>query len=131
MRAAVLLGRLVMASVWLLVLAGCLAVFLLLAPFSLAQHSMGRPGQAGTLKVGQRYPWVNLSWTASTSSGVTEYRVYRGTTVGTYTKIGATALLAYQDTTAPPHTTVYYVVTAWDGANESAYSDPPLRVDVP
>jgi len=70
---------------------------------------------------------VSLSWTASTSPGVTGYNVYRGATSGgPYTKLNS-ALIAqtsYIDTTVQTGQTYYYVATAVDsGSNESAYSN--------
>jgi Abnormal spindle-like microcephaly-assoc'd, ASPM-SPD-2-Hydin len=75
---------------------------------------------------------VNLSWNASTSS-VSGYNVYRGTTSGSYTKINTTldALTSYMDNTAASGTTYYYAATAVDSSgHESAYSS-PLRVSIP
>ena len=67
---------------------------------------------------------VTLSWTASTTSGVT-YNVYvGGQTGGPYNKIGNTATLQFQDVNATAGNTYYYVVTALDSTgDESAYSN--------
>jgi hypothetical protein len=69
---------------------------------------------------------VALNWTASTSTNVKGYYVYRaGTTGGPYTKL-ATSLAAgtsYTDTTVQAGQTYYYVATALDSNNqESPYS---------
>jgi hypothetical protein len=69
---------------------------------------------------------ATLAWTASTSSGVTGYNVYRSTTSGSgYTKLGSTTatILTYTDAPLVSGTTLYYVVTAVAGANESVYSN--------
>jgi fibronectin type 3 domain-containing protein len=77
---------------------------------------------------------VLLTWTASTSSGVTGYYVYRGTQSGQYTKIDASAPASgtqFTDNTIAAATTYYYVVTAVDSTGtESSYSS-PATVNVP
>src|SRR5262249_41151001 len=68
---------------------------------------------------------VALSWTASTSTGVAGYNVYRGTTSGgPYTLLAAVgSTTIYTDSTVVSNQTYYYVVTALDGiGNESPYS---------
>jgi fibronectin type 3 domain-containing protein len=60
---------------------------------------------------------VPLAWTASLSTGVSGYNVYRATTSGgPYTKINASLVAgnAYTDTTVVQGTTYHYVVTAVD-----------------
>ena len=78
---------------------------------------------------------VNLSWTASTSSNVAGYNVYRGTAAaGPYTKVNASVVAGttYTDTTAQPGQTYYYVLTAVDGSsNESPFSASPAQSVVP
>jgi hypothetical protein len=72
------------------------------------------PGSGGALN-----PTIN--WTPPSSA--TSYTVYRSTTSGgPYTSLGTTAANAYTDTTGVNGTTYYYVVTAWDGIDNSAYS---------
>ena len=70
--------------------------------------------------------FVTLNWTASSSSGVTGYNVYRSTTSGGgYTKVNSSAVTGtnFTDTTIAPGVTYYYVATAVDGSgNESAFS---------
>jgi hypothetical protein len=61
---------------------------------------------------------VALAWTASTTSGVVGYNVYRGTAEGTYSLISSSvAGTSYTDTTVQSgqDTTYYYVVTAVNG----------------
>ena len=68
---------------------------------------------------------VAINWTASTSSGVVGYNIYRGTASGgPYTKIGSVGTTTtYTDTTVVSGTTYYYVVAAFDGSNNvSPYS---------
>lgn len=67
-----------------------------------------------------------LSWTASVSSGVTGYNVYRGTVLGTYTQINPLLVTSdgYTDTQVNGGTTYYYVVTAVSPGGQSGYSTP-------
>jgi len=78
---------------------------------------------------------VSLSWTASTSSNVAGYNVYRAATAaGPYTKVNSTVVAGttYTDTTAQPSQTYYYVLTAVDGDNnESPFSASPAQSVVP
>ncbi len=75
---------------------------------------------------------VSLSWNASTSS-VSGYNVYRGTTSGVYTKIN-TALdpsTSYTDGTVSSGKTYYYAATSVDSTGlESTYSA-PIQVAIP
>ena len=74
---------------------------------------------------------ATLNWTASTSSGVTGYNIYRGTTSGgPYTKVNAipTSGPTYTDTTVQAGQTYYYVATAVDSSNESSYSNEAIAV---
>ena len=89
-----------------------------------------------TLSGGTCHPTI-LNWTASTSSNLQGYNVYRSTTSGgTYTKINTT-LIPYTKTTFTDGTcqagqTYYYVATAVDtSGNESAYSSPPTQANIP
>ncbi len=68
---------------------------------------------------------VALSWDASTSSGVTGYYVYRGSTAtGPFTKLSATLTdTSYVDGAVQPGQTYYYVTTATNGSAESSYSN--------
>jgi fibronectin type 3 domain-containing protein len=69
---------------------------------------------------------VSLTWTASTSSSVVGYNVYRATTSGgPYAKVNGSsvAATAYSDGSVASGQTYYYVATAVDSSNsESAYS---------
>lgn len=70
--------------------------------------------------------FVSLSWTASSSQGVTGYNIYRGTTSGgPYTKLNSSPVVgtSYTDRTVQAGQTYYYVATAVDSSSESAYSN--------
>ena len=69
---------------------------------------------------------VALSWTASTSSNIVGYNVYRSTTSGgPYTSIQSSVLgTSYTDATVSSGTTYYYVTAAVDTSNnEGGYSN--------
>jgi hypothetical protein len=68
---------------------------------------------------------VALTWTASTSSGVTGYQVYRGTsTGGPYSLLSTAGLVTnYTDYTVVSGSTYYYVLTSVSGSNISPYSN--------
>jgi fibronectin type 3 domain-containing protein len=67
-----------------------------------------------------------LTWTASSTSGVVGYNVYRGTiTGGPYTKLNSSsvAVLTFTDSTVVAGQTYFYVVTSVDGSGlESVFS---------
>lgn len=71
---------------------------------------------------------VTLSWTASVSSGVTAYDVYRSQTAGgPYTQVGTVNVssstpTSYIDTSVSAGQTYYYVVTAVGSGGQSGYS---------
>jgi hypothetical protein len=103
-----------------------------LQSFTLAVFTMFSMGLTCHAQQGPTQPTVVLTWTQSTTAGITGNCVYRGTVSGTYSlpgicfKPGTT----YTDTTPTPGTTYYYAVTAQAGAAESAYSV-PAQVAVP
>ena len=70
---------------------------------------------------------VTLNWTASTSSNLSGYNVYRAAQAGgPYTKLTLSVVTgtSYADTVVQAGQTYYYVTTAVDASNnESAYSN--------
>ena len=78
---------------------------------------------------------VSLSWTASTSSDVIGYNIYRGAgSAGPYSKINSSlnANTTYADNSVVDGQTYYYVTTAVNSNNqESAYSNPPQQAVIP
>ncbi|MFZ0300313.1 MAG: choice-of-anchor D domain-containing protein [Candidatus Sulfotelmatobacter sp.] len=72
---------------------------------------------------------VGLKWTASTTTGITSYNVYRaiysGSACGSYTNIGSSPSSnpAYTDSVVADGTTYCYATTAVDPSGESAYSN--------
>ena len=70
---------------------------------------------------------VDLTWTASTSTGVTGYRVYRSTTAGgPYTEVTTAPVTgtSFTDQIVQGGLTYYYVVRAVDsGGNQSGNSN--------
>jgi len=69
---------------------------------------------------------VSLTWTASTSAGVTSYNVFRSNTSGgPYTQLNTTTVAgtSYTDSSVSAGQKYYYVVTAVDGASQSANSN--------
>ena len=78
------------------------------------------PAPPTNLKATASKAKVNLTWVASTSSGVTQIRVYRSSTAGgPYSLIatlnGPPLPTSYSDTTAARGATSYYVVRAYNG----------------
>jgi fibronectin type 3 domain-containing protein len=74
---------------------------------------------------------VSLSWSASTSSGVSYYNVYRGTiSGGPYSLLrSGIASASYTDSNVQSGKTYYYVTTAVDSAGaESVYSNQATAV---
>lgn len=75
---------------------------------------------------------VSLTWSASTSSGVNGYNVYRSTTSnGSYAKINSSLVsgTSYTDSSVQSGQTYYYVTTAVNTSSvESAYSNQATAV---
>jgi hypothetical protein len=78
---------------------------------------------------------VVLSWTASGSSNISSYNVYRGTTSGgPYTQLGSVPepTTTYTDTSVTDGQTYYYVTTTVNSTSqESAYSNQATAVILP
>lgn len=100
------------------------------ASASFASTASNSPSAAALTGTGTAAPvhTVSLSWTASTTSGVTTYNVYRavfGTSCGSYSNVGSTpsSTTAYTDSVVADGTTYCYATTAVDPSGESAYSN--------
>ncbi|MGA7513848.1 MAG: fibronectin type III domain-containing protein [Candidatus Sulfotelmatobacter sp.] len=80
---------------------------------------------------------VNLSWTASTSSEVSGYNIYRATytdSCGSFSKINYTAntSTSYTDSEVADGTSYCYATTAVNTRNEeSGYSNIAINVQIP
>ena len=75
---------------------------------------------------------VSLSWNASTSS-VSGYNVYRGTTSGVYTKINTALdpMTTYTDSTVSSGKTYYYAATSVDSSGQESTYSAPIQVAIP
>jgi hypothetical protein len=82
-------------------------------------------GQACLVSTGLHV--VSLSWSASTSSGVTGYQVSRGTSsTGPFTVLATlgASTTTYPDTTVVSGQTYYYVIATLAGSSTSSNSSP-------
>ena len=101
------------------------------ATASFVSNGSGSPSAATLSGTGTAAPvhTVGLSWTGSTSSGITSYNVYRAvhgtSSCGSYSNIGSTAssVTTYTDSVVTDGTTYCYATTAVDGGGESGYSN--------
>ena len=83
------------------------------------------PGAPTGLQASPGNGSVSLSWTAPTntgSSGITGYKVYRGTSSGGETFLASVSGTSYPDSGLANGTTYYYYVTAVNGSGEGAKS---------
>jgi hypothetical protein len=103
------------------------------AGYGIGQASVANNGAGSPLVIsfdGTGIHWVTLSWTASTTPGVT-YNVYKATVSGSYGAAIATGIAgtSYNDTsTSVSGATYYYVVKAFDGTNESVSTNEVVAV---
>jgi hypothetical protein len=76
---------------------------------------------------------VTLTWTASTSSGVVGYNIYRSTVSGgAYTMIQSSVSgTSYVDSSVSSGQTYYYVATAVDGNNDESVDSNQAQAVVP
>jgi Abnormal spindle-like microcephaly-assoc'd, ASPM-SPD-2-Hydin len=100
------------------------------ASASFASTATNSPSAAALTGTGTAAPVhsVSLSWTASTTTGVTSYNVYRavfGTSCGSYSNVGSTpsSTTTFTDSVVADGTTYCYATTAVDPSGESAYSN--------
>jgi fibronectin type 3 domain-containing protein len=98
------------------VVLGCLSI-------SFAQGIQGNVTLSGSVSVKVTGHSVTLTWSASQNA--TSYNVYRGTAHGgPYQKVGTgIGGTTYTDVQVTPDQTLYYVITAMSGGNESGYSN--------
>lgn len=85
---------------------------------AIASNAANSPESIQVSGTGVTTHTVALAWSSSTSSGVVGYNVYRGTALGTYSKLNSSPLAgtSYSDATVQSgqNITYYYVVTAVD-----------------
>jgi hypothetical protein len=101
------------------------------ATASFASNASNSPSAATLTGTGTAAPVysVVLSWTASTTSGVTSYKVYRsvygGSGCGSFSNIGSTpsSITTYTDSVVVDGTTYCYATTTVDPSGESGYSN--------
>jgi hypothetical protein len=82
---------------------------------SITSNATNSPTVVSISGTGVNDQTVSLSWTASTSSGVTGYNIFRATVSGgPYTQLNSAQVTGttYTDTTVEVGTTYYYVATA-------------------
>lgn len=76
---------------------------------------------------GPSIPSVSLTWTQSTTPGITANCVYRGAAAGVYTMpaiyCSVAPITAYTDNTVTRGTTFHYAVTAKKASTEGGYSN--------
>jgi hypothetical protein len=78
---------------------------------SVVSNASGSPTVVPLSGAGVKSHYVTLSWTASTSSGVTGYNVYRSVSGGSYSQIGSAAGTGYTDATVLAGVTYNYEAT--------------------
>ena len=94
---------------------------------SVVSNASNSPAVVSLSGAGVNAHYVDLSWTASTSTGVTGYNVYRGTTSGgPYTQLNSSLVAGttYTDSTVDVGQTYYYVATTVNSSGaQSGYSN--------
>jgi hypothetical protein len=98
-----------------------------------SNNSPGGPGPTPTPTPGSPQAHsVSVSWTPSTSSGVTSYNVYRSATSGgPYARVGNTGSSSFTDNTVQGGATYFYVVTALNAAQVESPVSTEIKVTVP
>jgi Abnormal spindle-like microcephaly-assoc'd, ASPM-SPD-2-Hydin len=78
---------------------------------------------------------VTLNWSASTSTGVVGYNIYRGTEPGSYAQLNGAliSVTSYTDSTVQggQNLTYYYAVTSVDSKGQQSAFSSPVSVLVP
>lgn len=98
---------------------------------SLSSNASNSPSVESLSGSGVNGHYVDLTWTASTSQGVTGYNVYRATdSGGPYSEITTSPVsgTSYTDNDVAAGATYYYVATAVAGTEESSYSNQATAV---
>jgi hypothetical protein len=101
------------------------------ASASFSSNASNSPTAAALSGTGTAAPvhTVNLSWTASTTPGITSYNVHRAvygtSSCGSYSEIGSTSssVTVFTDSVVADGTTYCYATTAVDPSGESGYSN--------
>ena len=88
-----------------------------------ATASSAPPAAPTNLQASVSGSTVNLTWTASTSTTVTGYNIYRGPAGGTLVKINSSTTASYADTNVPSGSYDYAVTAVATGGTESARSN--------
>lgn len=96
---------------------------------SVVSNASGSPAVVSVSGTGQHN--VALNWTASTSSGVTGYDVYRSTNGGSYSQIGSATGTTYTDSAVSAGQTYNYQVTTVTSSGQSAAASLPGPVTIP
>jgi hypothetical protein len=103
------------------------------AALTITDNASGSPQSVGLSGTGAHD--VILSWTASPSSGVTGYNVYRGTTSGgeISTPLNSSPIngTTFTDSNATAGQTYYYVVTAVNSSDAQSANSSQISVTVP
>lgn len=103
-----------------------IAVLFALAALSGAAGAQDKSTKVFTLAVNNT---VVLTWDASTTAGVTQYNIYRGTlSGGPYSLIGSDNALDFTDLTAGAGTWFYVVTAVGSNGVESVYSNQATAV---
>jgi hypothetical protein len=90
---------------------------------------------SGTGSSGSSDASVTLNWSASTSTGVVGYNIYRGTEPGSYAQLNGAliSVTSYTDSTVQggQNLTYYYAVTSVDSKGAQSAFSSPVSVLVP
>jgi hypothetical protein len=95
--------------------------------FGFAQGIQGNVKLTGKATIVTTGPAVTLSWNAS--QGAKSYCIYRGMAHEQYTKIASGITTTnYTDVQVTHYQTLYYVISAVSGSNESGHSNETVAV---